>query len=208
MTSPGRPHGERMRLYDSQPSGNCYKVRLLLAHLGIDVERVPVDIGDQASRRKLLHGRSPALRVPVLELADGRCLAESNAILWYLGDGTPWVPADPFARAQVLQWLFFEQYSHEPYIAVLRHRAMVGTLDSLPDLDDRRRRGRLALEALDEGLADRRFLVGDRCSIADVALYAYTHVADEGGFDLAPHAAVRAWLARVAAVPGHITIDG
>ena len=121
-----------MLLYNSQASGNCYKVRLLLTQLGIAYDRVEVDTRGHTNREQLLGGKNPALRVPVLELDDGRTLAESNAILWYLADGTRYLPEDAFERAQVLQWMFFEQYSHEPYVAVVRHRTMLGTLDTLP----------------------------------------------------------------------------
>jgi glutathione S-transferase len=145
--------------------------------------------------------------VPVLELDDGRHLAESNAILWYLADGTPYVPESAFDRAKVLQWMFFEQYSHEPYIAVVRHRTMLGTLDTLPDLEERRLRGVAALDAMEAELGGVTYLAGDTYSIADISLYAYTHVADEGGFDLDAFPAIRAWIERVAAQPGHITID-
>ena len=196
-----------MLLYDSGESGNCYKVRLLFAQLGIDYERIPVDTRHPTNRADVLAGRNPALRVPVLQLDDGRHLAESNAILWYLGDGTRYVPDDPFDRAKALQWMFFEQYSHEPYIAVLRHRTLIGALDSLPDLDDRRRRGYAALDGMEGELARRDFLAGDAYSVADISLYAYTHVADEGGFDLSGYPAIRAWLERVAGQPGHVPID-
>jgi glutathione S-transferase len=194
-------------LYDSQPSGNCYKVRLLLSQLGIEYDRVEVDTRSHTNREQLLGGKNPALRVPVLELDDGRVLAESNAILWYLADGTRYLPEDAFERAQVLQWMFFEQYSHEPYVAVVRHRTMLGTLDTLPDLEVRRERGVAALEAMEAELARREYFAVSSYSIADIALYAYTHVADEGGFDLSGYPGINAWLDRVAAEPGHVTID-
>ena len=196
-----------MRLYDSAPSGNCFKARLLLAQLGIDYERVAVDTRTKVGRGPLLGGKNPALRVPVLELDDGRHLAESNAILWYLGDGTPYLSADPFERAKTLQWMFFEQYEHEPNVAVVRHRTMLGHLDDYPDSDQRRERGYGALTAMESHLDGLEFFVGGRYSIADISLYAYTHVADEGGFDLSGYPAVRAWLDRVAAQPGYTGID-
>jgi glutathione S-transferase len=196
-----------MRLYDGAPSGNCYKARLLLAQLGIDYERVAVDTRAREGRGEVLGGKNPALRVPVLELDDGRHLAESNAILWYLGEGTPYVSADPFERAKTLQWMFFEQYDHEPNIAVVRHRTMLGHLDDYPDSEQRRERGYGALAAMESHLDGLEFFVGGRYSIADISLYAYTHVAHEGGFDLSGYPAVGAWLDRVAAQPGHITID-
>jgi glutathione S-transferase len=195
-------------LYDSAVSGNCYKVRLLLAHLGVPYERREVDVVDRSGRRELLGGLNPGLRVPTLVLDDGRPLGESDAILMYLGDGTPYVPEDRYLRAQVLQWLFFEQYSHEPYIAVVRfwltHAA------SPPDeaeIRARRTGGHAALDAMERHLASRSYLVAEAYSVADIALYAYTHVAHEGGFDLAPYPSVRAWLERVAGQPGHVPID-
>jgi glutathione S-transferase len=196
-------------LYNSQRSGNCYKVRLLLTQLGIPFEKHEVDVVDREGRDELLGDKNPALRVPVLELDDGRHLAESNAIIWYLADGTEQVPVDPYERAQVLQWMFFEQYSHEPHIAVARF--WIAILDQeeryREQIARRHELGYLALDGMERHLADRSFFVGDRYSIADNALYAYTHVAHEGGFDLAGYPAVNAWLDRVAAQPGHITID-
>jgi glutathione S-transferase len=196
-----------MRLYNSQRSGNCYKVRLLAAQLGIPLELIEVDVVDRAKPRDFLKGKNPALRVPTLELDDGTYLAESNAILWYLGEGTPHVPGDRTERARVLQWMFFEQYSHEPNIAVVRFFAHF-----LKEFDEERlaskiEAGYAALDALEEHLAGNDFLVGGRYTIADTALYAYTHVAHEGNFDLGEYPAIRAWLDRIAAQPGHITID-
>ena len=196
-----------MRLYDSAPSGNCYKVRLLLTQLGIAFERREVDTRQRDGRDDLLGGKNPALRVPVLELDDGRHLAESNAILWYLAGGTQYVSEDPYERAKTLQWMFFEQYDHEPNVAVVRHRTMLGHLDDYPDSEQRRERGYAALTAMEQQLDALDYFVGDRYSIADVALYAYTHVAHEGDFDLNRYPAISAWLARVANQPGHITID-
>jgi glutathione S-transferase len=197
-----------MLLYDSPVSGNCYKARLLLAHLGLPYERRTMDVVDRSNRRDVLGDLNPALRVPTLVLDDGRPLAESGAIIWYLGEGTRFVPEDPYARAQVLQWMFFEQYDHEPAIAVARFwLAYSGRPDDFADrLPERTAVGHRALAAMDRHLADRQFLVGDSLTIADIALYAYTHVADEGGFDLEPYPAVRRWLARVAAEPGHVSI--
>ena len=196
-----------MLLYDSGVSGNCYKVRLLLAHLGLDYERRELDVVDRSNRKAVLGDLNPGLRVPTLVLDDGRPLGESGAILWYLADGTKLVPEDPYERGQVLQWMFFEQYSHEPYVAVPRFWLTKG-IDVDPEtLAERQRVGYLAFDALDGHLAGREYLVGGRYSIADVALYAYTHVAHEGGFDLAPYPAIRTWLDRVASQPGHVTID-
>jgi glutathione S-transferase len=192
-------------LYNSQSSGNCYKVRLVLAHLGLDYERREVDVVDRSNRAELLGDLNPALRVPTLVLDDGRPLAESGAILCYFADGTPYLPDDPYERAQVLQWLFFEQYSHEPHIAVVRFLvAYSGNPPAEDELEGKRRAGYAALDAMERHLASRAFHVGDRFTIADISLYAYTHVAHEGGFDLSGYPAIRAWLDRVAGQPGHV----
>ena len=198
-----------MRLYNSAVSGNCYKVRLLLAHLGIAYETVEMSVVDRSNRADVLGELNPGLRVPTLVLDDGRPLAESNAILWYFGDGTPYVPEDPYERAQVLQWQFFEQYSHEPNIAVARFWK---TYSGQPERFERQRDrllagGHAALDAMERQLDGRTFLVGESYSLADISLYAYTHVAHEGGFDLEPYPAIRAWLERVASQPGHVPID-
>jgi glutathione S-transferase len=198
-----------MLLYDSPVSGNCFKVRLLLAHLGIPFDRRTVDVVDRSDRPELLGGLNPALRVPTLVLDDGRALGESGAILWYFGEGTRFVPADPYERAQVLQWMFFEQYDHEPAIAVVRFWLLYsGRAQDFADrVPERTAAGYRALDAVERGLAGRDWLVADSISLADIALYAYTHVADEGGFDLSSYPAIRTWLDRVAAEPGHITIN-
>ena len=196
-------------LYNSAVSGNCYKVRLLLAQLGLEYETVEVSVVDRSNRNELLGDLNPAQRVPTLILDDGRPLGESNAILWYFADGTAFVPDDPYERAQVLQWQFFEQYQHEPTIAVVRfllaysgepekHAGRIA--DLMPS-------GYVALDAMEGHLDGRTFLVGERYTVADISLYAYTHVAHEGNFDLSGYAAIRAWLDRVAAQPGHIAID-
>jgi glutathione S-transferase len=196
-------------LYNSQPSGNCYKVRLLLAHLGVPYERREVDVIDRSAPREELAGLSPTRRVPVLILDDGRPLFESNAILCHLGEGTRFVPRDRYERSQMLQWLFWEQYEHEPAIAVAR---FLKTYSGRPDWYEARRaelhkRGIAAVDAMERHLSSRPWFVGDAMTLADVSLYAYTHAADEGGFDLGPYAAVRAWLEQVAQQPGHVSID-
>jgi glutathione S-transferase len=196
-----------MLLYDNPASGNCYKVRLLLAQLGLDYERRELDVVDRSNRKEVLGDLNPGLRVPTLVLDDGRPLGESGAILSYLADGTALVPEDPYERAQVLQWMFFEQYSHEPYVAVARFWLTKGVEVDPETLAERQRVGYLAFDAMEGHLAGREYLAAERYSIADIALYAYTHVADEGGFDLAAYPAIRAWLDRVAAQPGHVTID-
>jgi glutathione S-transferase len=197
-----------MLLYDNPWSGNCWKVRLMLSRLGLPYERRELDPADRSDRPAVLGDKNPALRIPTLVLDDGRILAESGAIIWYLGAGTQWVPDDDFARAQVLQWMFFEQYDAEPNLAVLRFRAHAGVEAPESDTAARRAGGERALAALDRHLTGREWLVGERDTIADVALYAYTHVAPEGGFSLEPYAALRAWLDRFAALPGHVGMDG
>jgi glutathione S-transferase len=198
-----------MLLYDSPVSGNCYKVRLLFAHLGLPYERHTVDVVDRANRPELLGGMNPALRVPTLVLDDGRPLAESGAILWYFGEGTRFVPEDRYERAQVLQWLFFEQYDHEPAIAVVRFWvAYSGRPEAFRDrLAERTAAGYRALDAMERHLANGpEFFVGGAPTLADLALYAYTHVAGEGGFELERYPAVREWLGRLAALSGHVPI--
>jgi glutathione S-transferase len=196
-------------LYNSAVSGNCYKVRLLLAQLGIEYDTVELSVVDRANRADVLGALNPGLRVPTLVLDDGRPLAESNAILWYFGDGKQYVPTDSYERAQVLQWQFFEQYSHEPNIAVARFWiAYSGTPERFEArLPARMKGGYAALAAMEGHLESRSFLVGERYSLADISLYAYTHVAHEGGFDLDSYPAIRAWLERVAVQPGHVPID-
>jgi glutathione S-transferase len=196
-----------LRLYDYRESGNAYKVRLLLSQLGQPFERVHLDILKGDTRRPEYLSKNPNHRVPLVEWPDGRRLAESNAILFHLAEGSPYLPGDPWARAQVLQWLFFEQYSHEPYIAVVRFWHFAGRVDEHKDeLPDKLERGYHALQVMEGQLADNEFFVADRYSIADIALYAYTHVAHQGGFDLARFPRVTAWLKRVAAQQGHIRI--
>jgi glutathione S-transferase len=194
-------------LYNNQLSGNCYKVRLLFAHLGIEYETRDVDVFERHGRDEILGELNPALRVPTVVLDDGRSLAESDAILFYFADGTEYLPEGRYERAQVLQWSFFEQYSHEPFIAVARFWTHARISPDPQELEHKLRGGKAALKAMDRHLSDRQFLVADRYTIADIALYAYTHVAPEGRFDLHPYPAVREWLERVAAQPGHITID-
>ncbi len=198
-----------MLLYNNMLSGNCYKVRLLFAHLGIDYERQELDVVDRSNRRQVLGDLNPALRVPTLVFDDGRSLAESGAIIFHFAQGTDYLPEDAFERAQVLQWLFFEQYSLEPHIAVLRFYELAGIHAPAAEVEAKRAAGVLALEALESHLSGHDFLVGEGYTIADIALFAYTHVAPEGGFSLQAYPAVRRWITRVAAQPGHIAItDG
>jgi glutathione S-transferase len=199
-----------MRLYNSQVSGNCYKVRLAAAQLGLDLELVEVDVIDRSDRPQLLGGLNPSLRVPTLVLDDGRSLGESGAILLYLADGTALIPDDRFERAQMLQWMFFEQYDLEPNIAVARFWLSVsGAPERWADqLPAKQEAGYRTLDAMERHLTNRPFLVGDGYTLADIALYGYTHVAEEGGFDMARYPAIAAWLERVRSQPGHVTLDG
>ena len=196
-----------IRLYDYFESGNAYKVRLLLSQLGQPFERVHLDILEGETRRPEYLAKNPNHRVPMVEWPDGRRLAESNAILFHLAEGTEYLPADPWARAQVLQWLFFEQYSHEPYIAVVRFWHFAGLLEqNKAALPAKVEGGYHALGVMESHLAANAFFVAGRYSIADIALYAYTHVAGEGGFNLDRFPAVRSWLDRVVAQPRHVRI--
>jgi glutathione S-transferase len=197
-----------LKLYDFLPSGNCYKVRLLLTQLEISFERVEINILRGESRTPEFLSKNPNGRVPVLELAPSKVLAESNAILFYLSENTPFLPQDAWERVQVLQWLFFEQYSHEPYIATSRFWiSLLGKADEYRDaLFQKREPGYAALTVMENHLSDREFFVGERYTVADIALFAYTHVADEGGFDLTRFPAIQAWLGRVKAQPRHISI--
>jgi glutathione S-transferase len=195
-----------MHLFDYLDSGNGYKVRLLLAQLGLDYRWTELDIDAGKTRTPEFLKRNLNGRIPTLELDDGTNLAESNAILWYLAEGTAFVPGDRLGRAQALQWMFFEQYSHEPFVATPRY-----IVKHLPpdharraELPERLAKGRAALAVMDEHLQDRYFFVAERYTIADIALYAYTHVAHEGGHDLTPYAGVRAWLDRVAEQPKYV----
>jgi len=197
-----------MHLFDYLDSGNGYKARLLLAQLGLEYRWTEVDIDAGETRAPEFLKRNPNGRIPTLELDDGTNLAESNAILWYLAEGTPFVPGDRLGRAQALQWMFFEQYSHEPYVATPRYIVKHFSPDHArrAELPDRLAKGRAALAVMDQHLKSRGFFVAERYTIADIALYAYTHVAHEGGHDLAPYPNVRSWLGRVAARPGYVGI--
>jgi len=197
-----------LTLYDFLPSGNGYKVRLLLTQLRRPFELVLLDLfGKKETRTPEFLAKNPNGRIPCLRLEDGTHLWESDAILFYLAEGTPFLPEDRLQRAQVLQWMFFEQYSHEPYVAVVRAWHEFGMLEqNRAQLAAKVAGGYAALGVMEGHLAKRAFFVGDRYTIADVALYAYTHVAEEGKFDLGPYPAVRAWLERVRAQPLHVPI--
>jgi glutathione S-transferase len=197
-----------IRLYDFLPSGNGYKVRLLLTQLEIPYELVEMDITKGATRTPEFLAKNPNGRIPLIELEDGRRLAESGAILLYFAEGTRFLADDRWERAEVLQWMFFEQYSHEPYIAVARAWLHVFGMDEerKRQLPQKQKLGHDALGVMERHLATRAFFVAERYSIADSALYAYTHVADEGGFDLGRYPAVCAWLDRVRTQAHHIPI--
>jgi glutathione S-transferase len=196
-------------LYDNLSSGNAYKVRLILHKLGLSYTRIEMDIDAGATRTPDFLALNPDGRIPLLVLDDGTKLPESNAILAFLAKGTALLPETPRDFAQTMRWLFWEQYSHEPNVATVRHWLTHG-VEMTPfrelALADKRPKGVAALGVMEAHLATRDFFVADRFTIADIALYAYTHVAEEGGFDLKPYPALRAWLARVAALPRHIPI--
>lgn len=199
------------RLYDNLSSGNGYKVRLLLTQLGIQFQRIELDTFGGETRTPEFLAKNPNGRIPALELEDGTVLAESNAILFFLAEETPFLPKDRLERAQALQWMFFEQYSHEPYVAVPRAWVLhppAGGLSpaQVSELDERRAKGHAALSVMEQHLADRPFMAGERYSIADIALYAYTHVAPEGGVALDGYRSINAWLDRIAGQPGYIPI--
>jgi glutathione S-transferase len=203
---------ETLVLHEYAPSGNCYKIRLTAALVGVPLERRGYDILKGETRTDAFLARVNANgRIPVLQIGD-TFLPESNAACWWLASDTSLIPTDRFAQADMLRWMFFEQYNHEPNIATLRFwRAFVGE-DALTDLQrvqvpGKVAAGEAALTLMDQHLAGRSFFVGDALTLADVALYAYTHVANEGGFDLARWPAVQAWLARVAATPGYVPLD-
>ena len=194
------------RLYDYLPSGNGYKVRLVLRELGLPHELVEVDILKGGSRTQEFLAKNPNGRIPVLEIPDKGFLSESHAIMSYLSDGSALVPEDPFDRARMWQWLCFEQYNLEPNVATLRfwlHSLHKTEAELGEKLTDKRRLGFAALDVLERGLADRDYLVANRYTLADIGLYAYTHVAEEGGFPLERYPAIRGWCARIAARPAY-----
>ena len=195
-----------LTVYDNWDSGNGYKVRLLLAYLGFDHRLVDLDIDHGGTRTPEYLAINPNGTIPAVVLQDGRALWESNAILLYFADGTPYLPADSYKRAQTVQWLFFEQYSHEPQIAVARYirRHLPAGHERYAELPMRIKKGREALGVMERHLSIRSFMVAETFSIADIALYAYTHVAGQGGFDLDEFPAIQAWCARITGRPGHV----
>jgi glutathione S-transferase len=198
-------------LHQMQMSGNCYKIRLLARQLGVPLRLKDYPLHGGVTREPAFLAKNPNGRVPLLELDDGRCLPESGAILWHLSEGSPLQPADKWGRAEALSWMFFEQYSHEPYVAVARF-----WLAYAPPAEREKKRGLVAewhakgnaaLGVMETHLRAHDWFAGGRYSIADIALYGYTHCAAEGGFDLARYPAIGRWLARVAAEPGHIPLS-
>ncbi len=197
-----------IRLHDYLESGNGYKVRLLLQLLGIPFQRVELDILKRETRTPTFLALNPNGRIPAVLFDDGRVLWESNAILAYFAEGTPFAGADRWERAQILQWMCFEQYSHEPNVATLRfwHVARLLPQKSAAEIDAKRNAGDAALAVMEQQLAARSFFIGERFTIADIALFAYTHVAGEGGFELARTPAVQRWIARIEAEPRFVSI--
>jgi len=197
-----------LKVYGDYRSGNCYKVKLMLHLLGREYQWLPVDILKGETQTEAFLAKNPNGKIPVLELEDGTCLWESNAILNFLADGSAFIPSEPRLRTQMLQWQFFEQYSHEPYVAVARFikRYQGMPAERAEEYQVCLVRGYKALRVMEQQLSRTPYLVGDTYSIADIALYAYTHVAEEGGFDLSGFPAIQAWMARVAAHPRHVSI--
>ncbi len=196
------------RLYGMSGSGNCYKPKLLLTQMGVSFAWIEKDTRKGETHTPEYLAMNANGKVPLLEISPGQYLAESNAILCYLAEGTAYLPQDRWQRAQTMQWLFFEQYSHEPYVAVARFILKFLPADhprraELPRLHER---GHQALAVMERQLAEHAFFAGEQYSIADIALYAYTHAADEGGFDLSRYSEVRGWLERVRSQSGHVTM--
>ncbi len=197
-----------MKVYGDMKSGNCYKIALTAALLDIEHEWVSVDIMNNETTTTEFLQKNPNGKVPLLELDDGRCLSESNAIVNYLARDSALIPEDAFARAKTLEWQFFEQYSHEPYIAVAR---FIAKYQGMPqarktEYEAKQPGGHKALGIMEAQLKQSPYLVGDQLSVADVSLYGYTHVADEGGFDLATYPAIQSWLSRIQAEPNYIAM--
>ncbi len=198
-----------VKLYSDQISGNCYKLRLLLTQLGVPFQVVETSVVQGQQRTDAFRAKNPNAKVPIVELEDGTILAESNAILFHFAQDSPLWPAEPLERSRALQWMFFEQYTHEPKIAVARFWVKFRDLTAEDEIElaKLQKAGHHALKVMEGHLVDHEFFAAGRYTIADIALYAYTHMAHEGGFDLEGYPAVRRWLDRVAAQPGHIPID-
>jgi glutathione S-transferase len=197
------------QVYGDIQSGNCYKVKLLMSHLELAHQWHHVDILAGESRTQAFLAMNPNGKIPLLVLPDGRHLAESNAILNYLAEATSYVPGDSYMRAKVLEWQFFEQYSHEPYIATARfiNKYLGLPLERRQEFEAKQAGGHAALAVMERHLASADYLVGDSLTIADISLYAYTHVAEEGGFSLDAYPSVRAWMSRLASHPRHVTMS-
>ena len=198
-----------MKIYGDIQSGNCFKIALLCSLLDIQHQWIAVDILAGETRNTAFLGKNPNGKIPLLELDDGRCLSESNAILNYLAAGTPLLPSDTFQLAKVQQWQFFEQYSHEPYIAVARfiHKYLGLPEERRAEYEAKQTGGHKALAVMEQQLRDTPFLTGEHLTTADVSLYGYTHVADEGGFDLQGYPAISQWLARIQSAPGYLGMN-
>jgi glutathione S-transferase len=198
-------------LHQMQMSGNCYKVRLAARQVGLKLTLKDYPLHGGLTRQPAFLAKNPNGRVPLLELEDGRCMPESDAILWYVSSGTPLQPADDWGRAEALSWMFFEQYSHEPYVAVARFWLAYAAPEDFASrkhlLPEWHVKGNAALGVMDAHLKTHDWLAGGRYSVADIALYGYTHCAGEGGFDLAVFPALSRWLGRVASQPGHIPLS-
>ena len=198
-----------LKVYGDMLSGNCYKIKLCLRYLDIEHKWQHVDILKQETHTENFLSMNPNGRIPVLEIDANTHLAESNAIMHYLADGSPLLPKDKLMHAQVLQWQFFEQYSHEPYIAVARY---INKYLGLPaerqsEYAAKQAGGHRALKIMDQALGESDYLVGNQATLADISLYAYSHVADEGGFDLSGYTNINAWFRRIEQLPGYVTMS-
>ena len=198
-----------MKIYGDMISGNCFKIKLVTSILDIPHEWVHIDIINGEARSASFIEKNPNGKVPTLELDDGRCISESNAIINYLAFGSDLLPTDRFINAKILQWQFFEQYSHEPYIAVAR---FINKFQGLPDnrkneYHAKQAGGHVALKIMDDQLSSTTYLVGEQLTVADIALYAYTHVAHEGGFSLEAYPYIQSWIRRIASHPKYVGME-
>ena len=196
----------KLKIYGDSRSGNCYKIQMLCAEMGVDCDWVEVDILAGDTRTPNFLEMNANGRIPLLALPDGRYLPESNAILYYLADGSEFFSGDAYARAEIMQWMFFEQYSHEPYIATSRFiiKYLGNPKDKQAVLEEKKIGGLAALGIMEQKLTDQAFFTGDNFNIADIALYAYTHVADEGGFELGEYPNIRTWIERIEGRPNFV----
>ena len=199
-----------MKIYGDVQSGNCYKIKLLAELIGLQYDWIAVDILAGETQTAEFLAKNPNGKIPLLELDDGRCLSESNAILNYLAEGTGFLPEDAFQRAEVLKWQFFEQYSHEPYIAVARfiNKYLGMPDDRKQDFEDKQEGGNKALQVMEQQLTKTPFLTGNEITIADISLYGYTHVAEEGGFDLSLYPGIQSWIQRIEQQSGYVGMNG